>query len=142
VSPASELEALVSNWRDLIDKIGAVASLARGVLIDARPLEVTADRVVIGFDPEFAQNIERMRMPTYQRAAQNALTQFLKRPVALEYRVIESSVPVDVPADHTVDQAAGGAPRQGARTRQQWQADPVVRKTLEFFNGSIVDIRE
>ena len=83
-------------------------------------------------------------MPTYQRAAQNVISQFLKRPVTVDYRVIESQVPVDVPADHTVDQAGGaGAPaRKGAKTRQQWQADPVVRKTLEYFNGSIVDIRE
>ncbi len=143
-TPGAELEALVANWRALIDKIGALASLARGALIDARPLEVTAERVTIGFDPEFAQNIERMRAPTYQRAAQSVVAQFLKRPVTIEYRLIESPSRVDVPADHTVDQAGGGgAPgRKGARTRQQWQADPVVRKTLEIFNGSIVDIRE
>ncbi len=143
-TPVAELEALVAHWRELIDKIGALASLARGALIDARPLEVSAERVIIGFDPEFAQNLERMRMPNYQRAAQNVLGQFLKRTVVVDYRLIESAVRVDVPADHTVDQAggSGGAARKGPKTRQQWQEDPVVRKTLELFNGSIVDIRE
>jgi hypothetical protein len=48
-----------------------------------------------------------------------------------------------VPADHTVDKAGAlkSSPTH-SKTRQDWHQEPVVRKTLEFFNGSSVDIRE
>jgi len=148
VAPEAELAKLVTGWRDTIDRIGKIASLARGALMDARPLEVGADKVVIGFDPEFAQHAERMRMPAHHRAAQQVLSQVLNRQVNVEYRLIESEGQADVPADHTAD--ADGAARtdgkagvrKGVKTRQDWLKDPVVRKTLETFNGSIVDIRE
>ena len=117
--------------------------------MDTRPLEVGSDRVVIGFDPEFAEHAERMRLPAHQRVAQHVLSQILKRTVNVEYRAIESQGQADVPADHTADAAEGGPAandkagvHKGARTRQDWLKDPVVRKTLEIFNGSIVDIRE
>ncbi len=145
-APAAELADLVARWHEVIDQIGKNASLARGALIDARPLEVTADRVVIGFDPEFAQHAERMRMTAHHRAAQQVLSQILKRPVNVEYRLMEAQGQADVPADHTADGTGPGlgkaAPGKGAKTRQDWLKDPVVRKTLETFNGSIVDIRE
>ncbi len=144
----AELTALLANWHELIDRIGKVSSLARGALIDARPLDVSADRVAIGFDPEFAQHMERMRSPIHHRAAQSVLGQFLKRAVNLEFRLIESAEHIDVPADHTVESlkrtadAGKSAKRPGGKTRQEWLKDPAVRKALETFNGSIVDIRE
>ena len=149
-APEAELAELMSGWHDLIDRIGkSGAPLARAALMDARPLEVSEDRVIIGFDPEFAQHAERMRMPAHHRATQNVLAQILKRTVNVEYRLIESQGQADVPADHTADAAAAGVrgdgkagARKGVKTRQDWLKDPVVRKTLEVFNGSIVDIRE
>ena len=143
-APEAELAGLVAGWRDVIDRVGKSAPMARAALMDARPLEVGADRVVIGFDPEFAQHAERMRLPAHHRATQQVLSQMLNRTVSVEYRAIESQGQADVPADHTADAAADGktGERIGAKTRQDWLKDPVVRKTLEVFNGSIVDIRE
>ena len=37
--------------------------------------------------------------------------------------------------------AGGGAPRKG-RSPAEWAKDPVVRKTLDAFEGTIVDVRE
>ncbi len=141
-----ELESLSAQWHGVIEKIGKVASLARGWLMDSRPLEVRQDRVIIGFDPEFAQNMDRLRAPHFAKAVQGVLTQLLKRQVQVEFRVLAANGKVDVPADHTAEEAeavpekAAGGKR--ARTRQEWLQDPAVRKTLEAFNGSIVDIRE
>lgn len=141
-----ELEALSAQWHGVIDKIGKVASLARGWLMDSRPLEVRQDRVVIGFDPEFAQNMDRLRAPHFAKAVQGVLTQMLKRQVQVEFRVLAVDGLVDVPADHTAEEAEVGPEKAAggkrARTRQEWLQDPAVRKTLEAFNGSIVDIRE
>jgi len=140
------MERLTTGWHDLIDKVGKMAGLAKSLLLDTRPLEVSDDKVVIGFDPEFAKNMERMQTPHFLRATQNVMTQALKRPVNVELRLIRpDGKRVDVPADHTVEKAETpplAAPGKTAKPKQDWMKDPVVRKALEIFNGTIVDIRE
>ncbi|MEI6165847.1 MAG: DNA polymerase III subunit gamma/tau [bacterium] len=137
-TPANELDHLMAQWRsEIVERVGRVptAALARNLLLDARPLAVEPMRVVIGFDPEFSGNLEKIKVPHYLKAIQGVLTTFLKRPVNVEFQLISSAGPVDVPADHVEE-------KTGAKSRQDWYKEPVVRKTLEFFNGSITDIRE
>ncbi len=144
VPPANELEHLTAQWRgEIVERVGRIgtAALARNLLLDARPLLVEPMRVVIGFDPEFAGNLTKIQMPHYLKAIQGVLTQFLKRQVNVEFQLIPASAPADVPADHVVEKAGPGDSK-GPKSRQDWYKEPVVRKTLEFFNGSIVDIRE
>ena len=141
---ATELQSMTEQWRDLIvERVKRSVALAGSVLMDGRPLAVEATRVVIGFDPEFGKaSVEKMKIPQYHKAVQAVLGHFLKRAVNVEYRVIESSEPLDLPADHTVDKAGQtGAPVR-PKSRQEWQQVPVVNKALEFFNGSIIDVRE
>jgi hypothetical protein len=78
------------------------------------------------------------------RALHDVLLQVLKRPVSLDFQLIQGGGTADVPADHTAESAGGSfAGRgKGAKSKQEWQKDPVVRKALEIFNGGIVDIRE
>ncbi|MEI8121568.1 MAG: DNA polymerase III subunit gamma/tau [bacterium] len=145
ISPANELERLTEKWRDqIVERVKRTVALAGAVLMDARPLAVEETRVIVGFDPEFGKvGIEKMKIPQYHKAVQGALGQFLKRTVNVEFKLIEARGQSDVPADHTVDQEgspSGAKPRP--KTRQEWQQVPVVNKTLEFFNGSIIDIRE
>ncbi len=143
-APANELELLTAQWRsEIVERVGRIgtAALARNLLLDARPLLVEPLRVVIGFDPEFAGNMEKIKAPHYMKALQGVLAQVLKRTVNVEFQLIVAEGPVDLPADHVVDQADAGQAK-GPKSRQDWYKEPVVRKTLEFFNGSITDIRE
>ena len=138
---ANELQMLTEKWRDgIIERVKRTVAMAGSVLMDGRPLAVEATRVIIGFDPEFAKaSIEKMRIPQYHKAVQGVLTAFLKRPVNVEYQMIDGSGPADVPADHTVENPDGAS---RPKSRKDWQQVPVVNKALEFFNGSIIEIRE
>jgi DNA polymerase-3 subunit gamma/tau len=142
LAPAkSELDALTAQWRDqIVERVKREVALAGVALLDAKPLLVEQNRVVIGFDPQFARKLEQIKIPTYHAAVHKIMVQFLKRPVNVECVLMTGEESADVPADHTVDKGAGSAPH--SKTRQEWHQEPVVRKTLEFFNGSIVDIRE
>ena len=153
VAKVNELEALTAAWRDqIVEQTRRIVALAGTALLDARPLAVEGDRVVIGFDPEFARKIEQMKIPNYHKAVQAALVRFLKRPVNVEFKLLATDGQADVPADHTVDKtsapkvsampSAPGAQSVHPKSRQDWHQEPVVRKALELFNGSIVDIRE
>jgi DNA polymerase-3 subunit gamma/tau len=140
----SELDALTAQWRDqIVERVKREVALAGVALLDAKPLLVEQNRVVIGFDPQFARKLEQIKIPTYHAAVHKVLVQFLKRPVNVECVLMTGEGSADVPADHTVDKVAGAkSPAGHSKTRQEWHQEPVVRKTLEFFNGSIVDIRE
>ncbi|MEI6563913.1 MAG: DNA polymerase III subunit gamma/tau [bacterium] len=143
VAPAAdELARMLAQWRpEIVERVGRIVALARNHLLDARPLAVEPLRVVIGFDPEFAKSLELMQSPRYVSAVQGVVSQFLKRQVNVEFQLIQTGDTPDMPADHTVEtpKTVGG---KSPKSRQDWYAEPVVRKTLEFFNGSIVDIRE
>lgn len=139
-SPADELAMLTAQWHDVVDRIGKVVPLAKSMLLDTTPLEITAERLTIGFDPEFAKNLERVAQnPMYMRAVQSVMLQVLKRTVSVDLKLIHGDGHVDVPADHTAEKAGRA---KGVKSKQEWTKDPVVRKALEIFNGGIVDIRE
>jgi predicted transcriptional regulator len=142
----SDIEMLTAQWRDLIERVGKQALLVKNLLLDSRPLAVTDDKVIIGFDPEFAKNMNRLQSPSFLRPVQNVLTQALKRQVGVELRLIQpEGERVDVPADHTVEKVVEprrAAGEKTARSKQDWVQEPVVRRALEIFNGSIVDVRE
>jgi predicted transcriptional regulator len=143
----NELDDLTAQWRDqIVERVKREVTMAGIALLDARPLAVEQNRVVIGFDPQFARKLEQIKIPTYHAAVQKIMVQFLKRPVNVECVLMTGDGAADVPADHTVDKVGAPKPSAGVpthpKTRQDWHQEPVVRKTLEFFNGSIVDIRE
>ena len=60
-----------------------------------------------------------------------------------------STVPGDikmagVDESAAADTAHGGSAEKRAtlKTKQEWIKNPAVRKTLEMFNGDVVDVRE
>ena len=143
---------LSAEWHDFVERVGRVASLARGYLIDAKPLVVTAAHVTIGFDPEFASNKEKMDFPRNIKAVEKVLSEMLNRTVTVDFRVLDakSTVPGDIkirsvnadPAGKTDPGVSPETKEKTKQSRQEWINNPAVRKTLEMFSGDIVDIRE
>jgi DNA polymerase-3 subunit gamma/tau len=137
---AEEVADLAARWREFVEKVGVYAPLARSYLRDAKPVEVTRDRVVIGFDPEFASERQKIDVPRNVTAIQKALADVLKRSVSVELRVLAGGAPAALPADSKPDAAKveGRAPKG----KGEWVKDPAVKRALETFHGDIVDIRE
>ena len=135
-----ELERLVGEWRGIIDRVGRVAVLAKGLLVDARPVFVGDDTVVVAFDAEFAG--ERDELQASARAVkglERAIVQQLGRPVCVD--LVVSDRPLNLGGGGT-ERAAPGKQKKSAGMRGRWADDPTVRKTIEMFGGEIVDIRE
>ena len=140
-SPAptgGELEFLTANWRDFIARVGeSGGSLARSALMNSKPVSVSADRVVLGVDPEFAREKETLSNPRNVSVIQSALKAMFHRPFNVETVVLGSSEKT-LPTDHPPAQK-NDAPK---KSRQEWASQPEVKRALEAFNGGIVDIRE
>ena len=151
-NPKNELSMLSTEWHDFVERVGRVASLAKGYLIDAKPLVVTTAHVTIGFDPEFSADKEKMDIPRNTKAVEKVLSEMLGRAVTVDFRVLDakSTVPGDIkvksvnaaPAGKTEAGLSPEAKEKTKQSKQEWINNPAVRKTLEMFNGDIVDIRE
>lgn len=131
-----------------------MAPLAKGYLLDTKPVSVNDKTVRIGFDPEFSDGQDKINIPRNIKTIQKVLTETLKRPIHVEFAVLENqdTLPGDIkvaPADLEKDKAEDTKDvdqeipsiKNAAKTKQEWLKDPAVRKTLEMFNGDIVDIR-
>ena len=137
---------LQERWREIVERVGQLAPLAKGYLIDAKPIEVTALRVTLGFDPEFASNIQKFEMGRNVQALQKALEEKLGRQVTAAFRVLGGAATGTLPDDRKPEAppAPGAAPAAPAagRGRKAWVDDAAVKRTLETFHGDILDIRE
>ncbi|MBN1270172.1 MAG: DNA polymerase III subunit gamma/tau [Kiritimatiellae bacterium] len=145
-----EAEMLAQRWHEIVDRVGRAAPLAKGYLMDAKPVEVTRDLVKIGFDPEFSGDKEKIDFPHNRKVLQKVFSEVLRRDVSVEFSVLSTkdTLPGDIKLKETkAGIAPEGHPLQGTRkmsikAKQDWMQNPVVQKTLEMFNGDIVDIRE
>jgi DNA polymerase-3 subunit gamma/tau len=143
-----DLAKLLREWHAIVERAGKSAALARANLVDSMPVKADLDKVTVAFDPEFAERMEQAAMPRNRAALQKALTDFLRRPVAVEFIACRlnqnSSAAKDNPAP-AKQAPAPDAPKSGApavHSRHKWVSNEAVRKTLDLFDGKIVDIRE
>lgn len=158
-TPEQDLQTLQEQWKDIIEKVGRISVRARQGLADAQPLAVDADRVVIAFDPEFVVGMEQFEHVRNRRAVEHVLAAVLQRDVTAEFKKGESRLSAPEPDEEedvsaelpdpdpppvTASDGPPGEPPPGRRNtdRRRWVKDPAVAKTMELFNGSIVDVRE
>ncbi|MBN1321052.1 MAG: DNA polymerase III subunit gamma/tau [Thermoleophilia bacterium] len=146
-----ERQLLAEKWHEIVERVGHAAVLAKGYLLDAKPARIEGQVVTVGFDPEFAANKEKIDFPRNRKAIQRAMSDILRRDVSVEFCVLDakSTVPGDIKmADSARDTASGeGEPKKppspaSRKTKQEWIQNPAVRKTLDMFDGDIVDVRE
>jgi len=140
---------LTRTWHETVERVGLASPLARNYLRDAKPLRVEGDLVVIAFDPEFSENRSKIDFPRNRVAVEKALETVLRRKVRVEFQVLDakSTLPGDTKFESAAEESVEASPPPDSRpavgkTKAEWFQNPVVRKTLEMFNGDIVDIRE
>ena len=138
-APDDELARLAGEWRDFVDKVSRYAPLAKSYLLDARPVAVKEDRVIIGFDPEFASNKEKIDVQRNVAAIQKTLAEMFGRATSVEFQVLGTKPPPVKPAAPAQAESSGSGAK---KTRKDWSNDPAVKRALETFHGDIIDIRE
>jgi len=143
-----ELAHVIKMWPELVEKVGKAVALAKGCLLDARPVAVVGDRVTIGFDPEFAARMEQAGLPRTRAALQKNLDDVLRRPITVDFKLLaERAAPAEKESMETLQRPTGAArpPPAGKpslQQKQKWFKDPAVQKTMDMFNGDIQEVRE
>ena len=151
-APAADLQPL---WQQLLDAVGRASTFTRSYLSDAHPLSFEKNILTIGFDPEFADQMELVNNTKTHTLLQtklqelghaNAQIRFLKSEQALP-RATPPSPPAPAP-----QQAPPALPKPEsapAKTEraasppnaEDFKNDPLIQKALEMFKGQIVDVR-
>jgi DNA polymerase-3 subunit gamma/tau len=138
---ANEVEVLLKHWHGIIDHVGKADSLSYRYFLDTAPLRTDETHLIVGYDPEFSGEIERMQDSRAKVALARAVERYLGRMVSVSFEPLKPDDRRPLPADHPVsDSGADNTQELGAL--QKWYANPVVKTVVDAFNGEIADIRE
>ncbi len=159
---SAELDAL---WSQLLDAVGRVSQFTRGYLLEAHPVSLKNKLFIIGFDPEFADHMALVDNAKNHTVLQTKLAElghphcqvkFIKaevparaeglppQSVAPAFAKADSatSPPAPAPALKPIPGAAkADKPQPFTFDKESFKNDPLIKKALEVFKGTIVEVR-
>jgi hypothetical protein len=108
--------------------------------------------LVVGFDPEFADRKELADRPRNIEVLRAKLKEKLRMDVSLKFQATEAgTAPASPKASATVpakpataghSAAASKATEPAKKNLDDFKNDPLIKKALEIFKGTIVDVRK
>ena len=153
-----EVQVLMTHWDAVVKEAGRYVKLAVGFLKGVRPVEVDGNRVVLGYPAGLGDRYRHLDTERVHKAMAKVLGERLGRGVQVSFQQrddLPAATPATPPTTSADDPGEEPSPGDRAppsvsrpdrgckpRTREDWMAHPAVQKTLETFNGDIVDIPE
>jgi DNA polymerase-3 subunit gamma/tau len=154
----ADLETL---WSQLTDAVARVSRFTANYLINAHPVSFAKGVLVIGYDPEFSDQMGLADNPKNHTLLQTKLTElghpnsqlkFIKAeaPVGRVPAAAAPTAPVaaSVSAPKTAPAATAKSPAPVADkkasvpfNKDDFKNDPLIQKALEVFKGQIVEVR-
>lgn len=162
---------LTSLWAEVLDAVGRASPFTRTYLIQAHPVSLEKGVFSIGFDPEFADQMDLVNNSKTQGILQTKLAEsghpntqvrFVKAeapegwnppPKAPETIVIQAasaSLPAPIASKPAPAPQANPTARQNKEKNapapvvfnaEDFKNDPLIQKALEIFKGRIVEVR-
>ena len=134
---AAAAPSLAEAWAYAVEHLGKVTPLAKTYLIGTQPLSYQAGKLIVGFDPEFADRREFVDTPRNRDILQTKLKEILHTDIALKFEIADSVAPsprpaAPPPAERPVKSTSVG----------DFKNDPLIKLALEIFKGQIVEIRK
>jgi DNA polymerase-3 subunit gamma/tau len=153
-----DLQAL---WPNLIEAIGRASPFARSYFIEAHPVSFAKNVFIIGFDPEFADHIGMVDNAKNHALIATKLGELGHH--GAQVKIVKAERPQDfaMPAPSAPEPAKPAAPPAPAAAAPspskpaapapapkpvqldpaEFKNDPLIKKALEIFKGTIVDVR-
>ena len=121
--------------------VGRADPLSQRYFRDTAPLRVDDDRLVVGYDPEFREELGRFDDSRAKLALARAVERHLGRLPAIHFEPLKPDDRRPLPSDHVIGKS-DNADAGELTGLSKWYANPVVKTVVEAFNGQIEDIRE
>lgn len=128
------LTALKSQWREVLEKVGALKKGLQGILTDCRPKSLDQDTLVLICKGPFHQ--EQIQLPENKRLVEQVIAAVANAPLKL----------VAVLPDHMTPtvKTESGVVKPHAHPKVDVQAlqkdEPLVKAVMEMFDGKVVDV--
>ena len=157
---ASNLPGL---WLQLVEAVGRASTFTRSYLLNAHPVSFENNIFVIGFDPEFedylglvdnSRNHTLLATKLAELGHHNAMIKFIKAeaPAGWERPAVAAPAPAPVAAKvapaTTVTKSVEAAPAAAEKktapvafNKDEFKNDPLIKKALEIFKGTIIEVR-
>ncbi len=155
---------LATLWTKVVEAVGRVSPFTRSYLVDANPVSLEKNLLVIGFDPEFedhlglvdnARNHTLLQTKLAELGHANCQVKFIKaeapakRPQAGQSAAPEKGeagggekMPATPASAATpARDAAAKAKAPVTFSKGDFKDDPLIQKALEIFKGQIVEVR-
>jgi DNA polymerase-3 subunit gamma/tau len=150
-------------WSRLVEAVGRASTFTRSYLLNAHPVSFEKNVFVIGFDPEFADHlglVDNSRNHTLlatklgELGHPNAMIKFIQAETPAGWERLPAA-PVSAPAPVAAAPAKTAArpaapatatapekkPAPVAFNKEEFKNDPLIKKALEVFKGTIVEVR-
>lgn len=137
----ADFEILLKNWHDIVDHVGKANPLSRRYFLDTAPLRIDASHLVVGYDPEFREELDRFDDSRAKLALGRATERYIRRLPSISFEPLKADNRRPLPADHPVANTVEDDPAHMSGMAK-WYANPVVKSVVEAFNGEIKDVRE
>src|ERR1017187_1956676 len=145
IVPANSPASLDEAWAYALEHLGKVTPLAKSYLVGTRVFGLRGNVLVVQFDPEFADRKEFANHPRNIEILQTKLKEKLRMDVALIFEVGEAST-APGPKAAAASPAKPGVPAKAAPPAKMnvddFKNDPLIKKALEIFKGTIVEVRK
>jgi DNA polymerase-3 subunit gamma/tau len=144
-TPANSPATIEEAWAYALEHLGKVTPLAKSYLVGTRVFGLKGNVLVVRFDPEFADRKEFADHPRNIEILQASLKEKLRMDVALKFEVGEVST-APAPKAAAASPAKLGAPAKATPPAKMnvddFKNDPLIKKALEIFKGTIVEVRK
>jgi len=152
------------TWQRVVDRVGRASPFAKSYLLQAHPVELTANVFTIGFTPGNIDNLELADHPKNHGLIQEALAELgcgkptirfisnqqshsttTENPVSKEpgLKPTPAQPAPPPPSPARTQRTASSEPAEPMRlSKEDFKNDPKIKKALEVFRGQIVDIIE
>jgi DNA polymerase III subunit gamma/tau len=137
-APTNSAVSLEEAWDYAVEHLGKVTPLAKSYLVGTRPLGLQGGVLRVGFDPEFADRKEFADRPRNIEVLQAKLKEKLQIDVAVKFEIAEG-LSATLPKPATT--AKSGA-QPAKKNMDDFRNDPLIKKALEIFKGTIVEVRK
>ncbi|MGD1019625.1 MAG: DNA polymerase III subunit gamma/tau [Verrucomicrobiia bacterium] len=137
-APAASSASIEDAWAYAVEHLGKVTPIAKSYLVGTRPLGMQGNVLVVGFDQEFADRKDFADRPRNIEVLRAKLKEKLRMDVALKFEVVKSATPA--PARSPLAPVKGAEPTK--TSFDEFKNDPLIKKALEIFKGTIVEVRK
>ena len=128
------LTALKSQWREVLEKVGALKKGLQGILTDCRPKSVDQDTLVVVCKSPFHQ--DHIQLPENKRLVEQVIASVVNAPLKLVAVLPNNMTPVV--------KTESGVIKPHAHPKVDVQAlqkdEPLVKAVMEMFDGKVVDV--